>query len=310
MSDFDVIILGGGPAGLAAAIYAGRALLKAAVIERSVLGGQILLTNEIANYPGAVSEESGYSLMERFEKSAKDFGAAFIYDTIEKLELEGEIKTLYGQNGQYRAKAVILSTGASPRKLGVPGEERFIGKGVSYCATCDGAFFKNKDVFVVGGGDAAVEEAAYLTRFARKVTLIHRRDELRASKQIQERAFGNEKMEFLWDTVVLELCGENLLSGIKVKNVKTGEESLLGSSVEGENIGFFVFVGIEPNNALFADEVNLDELGFVVTDEEMKTRAPGVYAAGDIRKKSLRQVVTAAADGAIAAAAAAKLLEE
>ena len=309
MKTYDVIILGGGPAGLAAAIYAGRAMLSAAVVERSLLGGQILLTGEIANYPGVVEAESGYSLMERFENSAKYFGAEFIYDTVERLELSGNIKTLFGQTGEYGAKTVILATGARPRKAGVPKEDDYVGKGVSYCATCDGAFFRGKDVFVVGGGDTAVEEAGYLTKFARKVTLIHRRDELRASKHVQERAFANEKIEFVWDTTLVELRGDGLLREIEVENVKTGAKSVLSSSVEGENIGLFVLIGIEPNNSLFKGVTELDEQGFVVTDESMRTGIDGVYAAGDIRKKSLRQVVTAAADGAIAAVEAAKFLE-
>lgn len=309
MKTYDVIILGGGPAGLAAAIYAGRAMLSAAVVERSLLGGQILLTGEIANYPGVVEAESGYSLMERFENSAKYFGAEFIYDTVERLELSGNIKTLFGQTGEYGAKTVILATGARPRKAGVPKEDDYVGKGVSYCATCDGAFFRGKDVFVVGGGDTAVEEAGYLTKFARKVTLIHRRDELRASKHVQERAFANEKIEFVWDTTLVELRGDGLLREIEVENVKTGAKSVLSSSVEGENIGLFVLIGIEPNNALFKGKTELDEQGFIVTDESMRTGIDGVYAAGDIRKKSLRQVVTAAADGAIAAVEAAKFLE-
>ena len=310
MKTYDVIILGGGPAGLTAAIYAGRAMLSAAVVERSLLGGQILLTGEIANYPGVVEAESGYSLMERFERSAKAFGARFIYDKIERLQLTDAIKTLYGQNGVYEARAVILSTGANPTKLNAPGEAEFTGKGVSYCATCDGAFFRGKDVFVVGGGDAAVEEAGYLTKFARKVTLIHRRNELRATKHIREIAFANEKISFLWDTVVTSLRGETLLKELRVKNVITGEESSLSSSAEGENIGLFIFIGIEPNSALFEEHLVLDGGGFIVTDEMMNTDIKGVYAAGDIRRKTLRQVVTAAADGAIAATSAAKYISD
>ena len=310
MEIYDTLILGGGPAGLSAAIYAGRALLKTAVIEGMVPGGQILLTNDIVNYPGAVEQESGYSLTQRFESAAKNFGAVFINDMAESLDLADGIKKIQGQNGEYFAKSVIIATGAKPRKLQVSGEEEYTGRGVSYCATCDGAFFENKEVFVVGGGDAAVEEAVYLTRFARTVTIIHRRDKLRASKQIQKRAFDNHKIRIIFDSIVTGIQGDTMLRELSVKNLKTGKTSAVKSDPAGENIGVFIFVGYEPNNTIFPRYLKLSETGFIITDEEMKTSLPGVFAAGDIREKTLRQVVTAASDGAIAAVSASKYTEE
>ena len=307
---YDLVIIGGGPAGLAAALYGGRALFDTAVIEGMMAGGQILLTNEIVNYPGVIAGESGYSLMQRFEASAKSFGAVFFNDIINEVDFSNRIKLLRGAKDEYRAMAVILATGARAKLLQVPGEKEFTGRGVSYCATCDGAFFKEKEVFVVGGGDAAVEEAVYLTKFASKVTLIHRRDQLRASRNIQEKAFDNSKISFLWDSAITEMTGDNLLRALSVKNLKTGEERVMTSSVPGDNIGVFIFIGYEPNNALFSEVVALDETGFVLTDERMRTNVSGIFAAGDIRSKSLRQVVTAAADGAVAAVEAAKYIEE
>lgn len=310
MELFDIIVLGGGPAGLSAAVYGGRALLKVAVIEKSIVGGQIILTNEIENYPGVIEEESGASLMQRFEAGARNFGATFIYDSIERIDIDGDIKKIYGANGEYHAKAIVIASGASPRRLRVPGEDDYTGRGVSFCATCDGAFFRGKDVFVVGGGDSAVEEAGYLTRFARRVTVIHRRDALRAAKNIQKKAFANEKIHFLWDTIVTSIVGDHILRELHVENVKTKEKSILKSEIVDDNIGFFIFIGREPSNELFRDVVELDADGFVITDENMQTNIDGVFAAGDIRKKLLRQVVTAAADGAIAAVAASKYIEE
>ena len=306
---YDVIILGGGPAGLSAAIYAARALLKVAVIENSIVGGQIILTNEIVNYPGCNKDESGFSLIQRFQESAVSFGAEIINDTIEKVDFEGDIKRIFCSKDELLSKTIIIATGASPRKLLIPGEQEFIGRGVSYCATCDGAFFKDKSVFVVGGGDSAVEEAVYLTKFAKNVTIIHRRDELRASRIIQEHAKNHEKIRFLLNTIVVEIKGEKFLTELLVRNVVTGEENIVKADSEGENVGLFVFIGNEPNNSLFEGVFEGDETGFIITDEEMRLKTPGVFAAGDIRKKSLRQVVTATADGAIAAVAAAKYIE-
>jgi thioredoxin reductase (NADPH) len=307
---YDVLILGAGPSGLAAAIYAGRANLKVGVIENMMPGGQVLLTESVENYPGTVKGESGMELIMRFEQSAKDFGAEFIHDDINEVELTGDVKVLKGANGEYRSKVLIIATGSKIRKLDLPGESEFIGRGISFCATCDGAFFKNKDVFVIGGGDAAVEEAIYLTRYAKKVTVIHRRDELRAVKSLQIKAFENKKIDFLWNTVPVAFIGEGLLSGLRVKDVNTGEEKVLESSNAGENIGVFIFVGNLPNTEKLVDHIDVDNSGFIITDEEMRTNLSGVYAAGDVRAKTLRQVVTATADGAIAAYNASKYLEE
>ncbi|NLL91989.1 MAG: thioredoxin-disulfide reductase [Ruminococcaceae bacterium] len=307
---YDVLILGAGPSGLAAAIYAGRANLKVGVIENMMPGGQVLLTESVENYPGTVKGESGMELIMRFEQSAKDFGAEFIHDDIVEVELAGDVKVLKGANNEYRSKTVIIATGSKRRKLDLPGESEFIGRGISFCATCDGAFFKNKDVFVIGGGDAAIEEAVYLTRYAKKVTVIHRRDELRAVKSLQIKAFENEKIDFMWNTVPVAFIGEGLLTGIRVKDVNTGEEKVVESSNAGENIGVFIFVGNLPNTEKLVGHIDVDKSGFIFTDKEMRTNVSGVYAAGDVRVKTLRQVVTATADGAIAAYDASKYLEE
>ena len=298
---YDVIILGAGPAGLTAGLYAGRSRLSTLIIEKGKDGGQIAITDEIENYPGSMLEnESGPSLIERMTKQVEKFGAERVNDTIKKVELEGDLKKVTCVKGEYLAKTVIVATGAFPKPIGCKGEAEFIGKGVSYCATCDAAFFEDFEVFVVGGGDSAVEEAMYLTKFARKVTLIHRRDQLRAAKSIQEKAFANPKMHFLWDTVVEELSGDEILSCMKVKNVKTGEITEIKADEEDGMFGVFVFIGFNPNSALFEGQLDMEN-GYIRTDDNMHTNIPGVFAAGDIRVKSLRQVVTAAADGAIAA---------
>jgi len=230
-------------------------------------------------------------------------------DTIKEVELEGKIKILKGEKDEYKAKTVIIATGAQPRKIGCPGEAELTGRGVSYCATCDAAFFEDMEVFVVGGGDAAVEEAMYLTKFARKVTLIHRRDQLRAAKSIQEKAFANEKMHFMWNTVVKEIRGDGIVESMLVENVKTGEVTEIVADEEDGTFGIFVFVGFQPNTKLFEGIINMEN-GYIVTDQDMRTNIPGVFAAGDCRAKSLRQVVTATADGAIAATQAEKYIEE
>ncbi len=307
---YDVIILGAGPAGLSAALYAGRACLKTLLIEKAMPGGQITLTNDIENYPGQLLEgESGFSLTERMGQQADKFGVERAYDEITAIDLTGTEKVLTGMSGEYRAKTVIIATGAHPRPIGCENEAQFTGRGISFCATCDGAFFRDLDVYVVGGGDSAVEEAIYLTRFARKVTIIHRRDQLRAVKAIQERAFANEKIAFLWNTVVEKVDGDMALSEMTVRNVVTGETSVIRASEADGMFGLFGFVGYDPNTALFEGKVNM-ERGYIVTDEDMHTSIPGVFAAGDVRVKSLRQVITAAADGAIAAMQCAKYIEE
>ena len=298
---YDVVILGAGPAGLAAGLYAGRSCLKTLIIEKGQDGGQIAITDEIENYPGQIVEgESGPSLIARMSEQAKKFGAERVSDVIKSVELEGEVKKLVGAKGEYYGKTVILATGAFPRPIGCKNEGKFVGKGISFCATCDANFFEDFEVFVVGGGDSAVEEAMYLTKFARKVSIIHRRDELRAAKSIQEKAFKNPKRNFIWDTVVDEVDGDELLNKMVLKNVKTGELTTYEADEEDGLFGLFGFIGMIPNSTLFEGIIDM-ERGYIKTDENMHTNIEGVYAAGDIRVKSLRQVVTAAADGAIAA---------
>lgn len=307
---YDVIILGAGPAGLSAALYAGRACLKTLLIEKAMPGGQITLTNDIENYPGQLLEgESGFSLTERMGQQADKFGVERAYDEITQVDFSGAEKVLTGASGEYRARTVIIATGAHPKPIGCENEAQFAGRGISYCATCDGAFFRDLPVYVVGGGDSAVEEAIYLTRFARKVTIIHRRDQLRAVKGIQEKAFANEKIDFLWNTVVEQVNGDMALSEMTVRNVVTGETSVIRASEADGMFGLFGFVGYAPNSALFEGKVDMAQ-GYIVADENMHTSVPGVFAAGDVRVKSLRQVITAAADGAIAAMQAARFIED
>ena len=307
---YDVVILGAGPAGLAAGLYAGRSCLKTLIIEKGQDGGQIAITDEIENYPGQIVEgESGPSLIARMSEQAKKFGAERVSDVIKSVELEGSVKKLVGAKGEYYGKTVILATGAFPRPIGCKNEGKFVGKGISFCATCDANFFEDFEVFVVGGGDSAVEEAMYLTKFARKVSIIHRRDELRAAKSIQEKAFKNPKMNFIWDTVVEEVDGDELLNKMILKNVKTGELTTYEADEEDGLFGLFGFIGMIPNSGLFEGIIDM-ERGYIKTDDNMHTNIEGVYAAGDIRVKSLRQVVTAAADGAIAAMQAEKYLAE
>ena len=298
---YDVIILGGGPAGLTAGLYAGRSRLSTLIIEKGQDGGQIAITDEIENYPGQMVEgESGPSLISRMTEQAKKFGAERCADVTKSVELEGEVKKLTGLKGEYQAKCVIIATGAFPKPIGCENEGRFTGKGISFCATCDASFFEDFEVYVVGGGDSAVEEAMYLTKFARKVTIIHRRDELRAAKSIQEKAFANPKIAFMWDSVVVRVDGDDLLSSMTVKNVKTGELTVVEADEEDGLFGLFGFIGYNPNSKLFEGMLEMEN-GYIRTDDNMHTNIPGVFAAGDIRVKSLRQVVTAAADGAIAA---------
>ena len=306
---YDLIIIGAGPAGLTAGLYAGRARIDTLIIEKSKDGGQIAITDEIENYPGALHEETGPSLIARMSEQVKRFGAERVSDNINKVELVGDVKKIYGDKGEYHAKAVIIATGANPKPIGCPGEKEYTGKGVSYCATCDGAFFEDFEVYVVGGGDSAVEEAMFLTRFARKVTIIHRRDELRAAKSIQEKAFKNEKMDFMWDSAVVEVKGEDgIMSSMVVENLKTKEKREIFADEEDGIFGLFVFIGFDPTTQLFEGQVDM-ERGYIIGSENMETNIPGVYVAGDCRIKSLRQVVTAAADGAIAATQVEKYLE-
>ncbi len=298
---YDVIILGAGPAGLTAGLYAGRSRLSTLIIEKGQDGGQISLTDEIENYPGqSIEGESGPSLIARMAEQAAKFGAERCSDIIRSVELGGKVKKLIGSKGVYEAKSVIIATGAFPRPIGCENEGKFTGRGISFCATCDASFFEGLDVYVVGGGDSAVEEAMYLTKFARKVTIIHRRDELRAAKSIQEKAFANPRIAFLWNSIVTRVDGDGVLSSMTVRNVKTGEETVIEASEEDGLFGLFGFIGTSPSSQLFEGMLEMQN-GYIVTDADMRTSIPGVFAAGDIRVKSLRQVVTAAADGAIAA---------
>lgn len=300
---FDIIILGGGPAGLSAAIYAARSAAKTAIIDISMLGGQPSNYLELENYPG-FAKIGGYDLMEKFEEHADMFGIQkFPMEEIQSVDLTSDIKTVTTLNGEFKAKSIIIATGAQSKKLGVEGEKEFVGRGVSYCAVCDGAFYKDKVVAVVGGGNAAVEEACYLTKFASKVYLIHRRDELRADKIVQERAFKNEKLEFIYDTIVNKINGENLVKSATIENVKTHEIKDLAID------GIFPYIGFEPNADLFTGQVKQDKNGFIIVDEVMQTSVKGVYAIGDVRVTPLRQVITAAADGAIAAVYAGRYIE-
>ena len=301
--EFDTVILGGGPAGFAAALYAARGAASTAIVDISMLGGQPSNYLELENYPG-FSKIGGFELMEKFEEHADMFGVEkFPMQEIKQADLVSNPKVIVTSEAEFKAKSVIIATGAKPMKLGVPGEEEFIGRGVSYCAVCDAAFYKDKVVAVVGGGNSAVEEAMYLTKFASKVYLIHRRDELRADKIIQERAFKNEKLEFVWDSVVEEIKGEDLVNYLVIKNVKSGEMSELHVN------GIFPYIGIMPNVDNINGQVEQDKAGFIITDETMKTSIDGVFAVGDVRKTPLRQVITAASDGAIGAVYAIKYVE-
>lgn len=302
---YDLIIIGAGPAGLTAGIYAGRSRLDTLLIERGQDGGQIAITDEIENFPGGLSTpdkvESGAELVARMTAQCEHFGVERLSASVTRVELEGPVKRVHTRDQVLEAKAVILATGAHPRPIGCPGETELVGRGVSYCATCDGSFFEDLEVYVVGGGDTAVEEAIYLTKFARKVTIIHRRDELRAVQSIRERAFANEKITFMWNAVVTELHGDDgILNAMTVEDTKTGEKRRVEAHEEDGMFGLFVFIGFLPNTELFEGLVDM-EYDYILTDEAMRTNIPGVFAAGDVRKTPLRQVVTACADGAIAA---------
>ncbi|RKD29099.1 thioredoxin-disulfide reductase [Thermohalobacter berrensis] len=306
---YDVAIIGAGPAGLAAGIYSGRARLKTLLLEKEKTGGQIVTTEEVANYPGSIENATGPSLIARMVDQAEEFGVERKSDAIKEVKLEDKIKVLKGEKSEYKAKAVIIATGAQPRKLNVPGEKELTGKGVSYCATCDADFFTDFEVYVIGGGDSAVEEALYLSKFARKVTIVHRRDKLRAAKSIQEKAFNNNKIDFIWNSEVKEIKGDGVVESMVLRNRETGEETLIEADEEDGTFGIFIFIGYLPQTELFKDIIDMDERGYIITDSDMKTNISGVFSAGDCRQKSLRQVVTACADGAIAATQAEKYIE-
>ncbi|RBP44961.1 thioredoxin-disulfide reductase [Garciella nitratireducens] len=306
---YDVVIIGAGPAGLAAGIYAARSKMKTLIVEKEKPGGQIVITDEVANYPGSIKDATGPSLIARMVEQTEEFGAERVLDEVVDLELNNNIKILKGKKENYKAKSVIIATGCKPRPIGCPGEKEFIGKGVSYCATCDADFFQDFEVYVVGGGDSAVEEALYLSKFARKVTIIHRREELRAAKSIQQKAFKNEKIHFIWNSIVKEIKGEGIVESMVLHNRKTGEDTEIFADEEDGTFGIFVFIGSDPITDLFEGVLDMDN-GYIKTDECMRTNISGVFAAGDCRLKPLKQVVTAAADGAIAAVQAEKYIEE
>ena len=304
---YDVIILGAGPAGLTAGLYAGRSKLKTLIIEKAIPGGQIATTAFVENYPGSIEEASGMGLSDRMYEQAKEF-CEFKTANVTKVELEGKVKKVYTEDGEsIEAKVIIISTGASHRKLEVKGEDEFANRGVSYCATCDGPFFAGLDIFVVGGGDSALEEALYLTKFAKSVSIIHRRDEFRASQVVVDKVKENEKIKLVLDSVVREIKGEKDATSIIVENVKTNEISELISEDNGP-IGVFIFVGYIPQTDIFQGIIDMDH-GYIKTDDDMKTEIEGVFAVGDTRVKSVRQMVTAAGDGCIAAVVANRYLE-
>ncbi len=301
---YDVLIIGGGPAGLTAGIYTGRAQLKTAILEKGLPGGQIAQTEMVENYPGFPEGIGGAELAARMVAQAEKFGARILTEEVVGLEVLEEGFLVRGYEGTYRARAVILAMGANPRRLGVPGEDRFYGRGVSTCATCDAPFFRGKRVVVVGGGDAAVEEGLYLTRFAEEVTLVHRRDELRANKTAQAQAFQNPKMRFLFSHVVTEILGEEEVEGVRLKNLKTGEEFVYPTD------GVFVFIGHVPNTAFLQGVVELRPDGYVRVWDEVYTSVPGIFAAGDVADPIYRQLTTSVGAGTQAAMAAERYLSE
>lgn len=300
----DVVIIGAGPSGLAAAIYTGRARLATLVLERATPGGQILLTDVIENYPGFSEGVSPFRLMENIRKQAERFGSQIVMDDVQEIHKKGAHWQIKGNREEYEAKAVLIATGSDHRKLGIQGEERLVGRGVSYCATCDGAFFQNKVVAVVGGGDWALTEALFLTRFCREVKIVHRRDQLRAEKILQERAFENPKIEVLWDTVVEKINGEANLRSVTIQNIKDKTASEL------EVDGLFISIGTVPNNKIVEKLVELNEWGEVKVEKDMATNHPGLYAAGDVTDACPEQMATAVGTGVAAAIAITKYLDE
>lgn len=301
---YDVIIIGGGPAGLTAGLYTSRARLKTLLIERMIMGGQVMTTTKVENYPGFPGGIDGPDLMLKFQEHCQEFGLEVTTGEAEGLVDNGELKTLTVDGKELQARSIIITTGAEPSKLGVEGEEPFVGRGVSYCATCDGAFFRDVEVAIIGGGDTAAEEALFLTRFASKVYLIHRRNKLRATKILQDRLKSNEKIEILWDTVVEKVNGDNSgMTSAALKNLKSGESRELPLA------GLFVAIGVTPKAHFLTEVLDLNADGYILTDTECRTSMPGVFAAGDVRNKLLKQIATAVGDGAVAAIVAEKYLD-
>lgn len=304
-TDYQLIILGGGPAGLTAGLYAARDKQQVLLVEKGIVGGQVLVTDWIDNYPGFPDGVTGNELVEKMAAQAARFDLKTKNANVIKVEFSEAGKKLVLENGEeLTCQALLICTGARPNKLGIPGEKEFTGKGVSYCATCDGPFFRDQEILVVGGGDTAIQEAAFLTKFARKVTVIHRRDTLRATKVLQEKAFANQHIEFIWNSNVVAIEGKNEVERVRLRN-KEGQEQEIATS------GIFILIGTIPNNEMLPLELlDVDEYGFLKTDEEMRTRVPGVMAAGDIRSKTVRQIINGAGEGAVAAIAAEHYLSE
>jgi thioredoxin reductase (NADPH) len=302
---YDVLIIGGGPAGLTAGLYTSRAKLKSLLVERMLLGGQVMTTTKVENYPGFPGGIDGPDLMMRFQEHCQEFGLETMTGEVTGLVDKGDEKIVTADGKEFRTRAVIITTGAEPSKLGVPGEVEFTGRGVSYCATCDGAFFRNVPVAIIGGGDTAAEEALFLCRFASKVYMVHRRDELRATKVLQDRIFANDKIEMVWNSTVEEVVGDNTgVTNLILRNKQDDSQRDL------EAVGMFVAVGVTPKAHFLADILDLNPEGYILTDSDCQTSMPGVFAAGDVRKKILKQIATAVGDGAIAAIVAEKYLDD
>ena len=294
-ADYQLVIIGGGPAGLTAGLYAARAKLQVVLLEKGAPGGQVMNTYWVDNYPGFPEGISGMELAEKMAAQAQRFNLPTRLGEVQSMDLAGPVKKIRLIDGEtMTSRAVILATGARPNQLGIPGEKELTGRGVSYCATCDGPFYRDMEIAVIGGGDTAIQEAVHLTRFAAKVTVIHRRDELRATKVIQEKAFANDKIEFLWNSIATEVLGDHEVTGLRIKNTLSGEDAVLAVQ------GVFVLIGIRPNNETLPFDQLDNDGGFIKTDQEMRTSQPGVFAAGDICSKEVRQIVNAAGEGAVA----------
>lgn len=303
---YDIIIVGGGPAGLTAGMYASRSRLKTLLIEKGFTGGQVMTTEWIENYPGFEDGISGAELSRKMEKQAVKFGLEITQGSVIRISPYDKVKKVFLENGtEYEARAIILATGSNPKLLNIEGEAEFRGRGVSYCATCDGAFFRDATLVVIGGGDSAVEEGIFLTKFAKTVYIVHRRDELRACKVVQERAFENPRIKFVWDSVPEKITGDETgVTAIHLKNLKTGEQSVIEAS------GVFIYVGYDPNTAFLQGLVHINENNYIEANEDLSTSSPGIFVAGDVRKKTLKQIATAVGDGATAAMSAQKYIEE